>query len=175
MIRFATVDDARGIATVHVRGWQAAYRGVFSDDRLASLSIDQRADSWAKWLADPKLVTAVDEVADSIVGFVNAGASRDADATPSTGEVTAIYVLPMMLRRGIGAGLLRWVMHESATRGWSRLTLWTLAANAGARAFYEHCGWLLDGAIKREPFAGAVVDQVRFAWSCRSVGKPSPS
>lgn len=91
---------------------------------------------------------------------------------PHTGEVLALYVLPELFRRGIGAALLQWATTESAARGWTQLTLWTLAANAGARAFYERCGWVLDGASKREPFAGSVVDQVRFAWrDAASVGR----
>jgi GNAT superfamily N-acetyltransferase len=162
MVRVATVDDARAIAAVHVRGWQASYRGVLSDDHLDKLSIERRAESWAQWIPDARLAIAVDDIAGSIVGFVSAGPSRDTDVVPRTGEVMAIYVLPEMFRRGIGSALLRWAMNEAAARSWTQLTLWTLAANAGARAFYEHCGWSLDGTTKREPFAGAIVDQVRF-------------
>jgi hypothetical protein len=90
MIRAATVDDAQGIATVHVRGWQASYRGTFPDDLLDNLSIDRRTESWAKWLTDPTLATAVYTAAAAVVGFVNIGASRDADASPRTGELMAI-------------------------------------------------------------------------------------
>jgi GNAT superfamily N-acetyltransferase len=161
MIRAASVDDARGIATVHVRGWQTSYRGLLPDDHLDHLSVDRRTETWAKWLADPQQPTAVYIAAD-VVGFVNLGASRDADAGPQTGEVMAIYVLADLHRRGIGTALLSWAVAEAAVHGWRQMTLWTLAANAGARAFYERCGWVLDGASKREPFAGAIVDQVRF-------------
>jgi hypothetical protein len=42
--------------------------------------------------------------------------------------------------------------------------LWTLESSAGARAFYERCGWSPDGATKCEPLAGWTVAQVRYAW-----------
>lgn len=163
MIRAATVDDAHGIATVHVHGWQASYRGLLSDDHLDTLSIERRAESWARWLADPEQIVGVGaDSAGRVVGFIDAARSRDADASSSTGEVMALYVLPDLVRRGVGTALLRWATGESAARGWTEITLWTLAANVSARAFYERCGWRLDGGSKREPFAGAVVDQVRF-------------
>ena len=42
-IRAAVAADARGIAEVHVRSWQAAYRGQIPDSVLAGLSVDARA------------------------------------------------------------------------------------------------------------------------------------
>jgi ribosomal protein S18 acetylase RimI-like enzyme len=157
---------------VHVRGWQVSYRGLLPDDHLDNLSVERRAAAWAQWLADPQQATAVYTAAAAVAGFVNVGASRDADSGPRIGEVMMLYVLPESFRRGIGTALLDWAVNDSAARGLTQLTLWTLAANAGARSFYKHCGWALDGASKREPFAGAVLEQVRFR---RVLASPRPA
>ena len=42
IIRDAELRDARGIAEVHVRSWQAAYAGIVPDEDLAQLSVDER-------------------------------------------------------------------------------------------------------------------------------------
>ena len=45
-MREAELRDARGIAEVHVRSWQAAYVGIIPDDELARHSVDQREEMW---------------------------------------------------------------------------------------------------------------------------------
>lgn len=45
-IRPALDSDARTIAQVHVNSWRAAYRGIFTDEYLAALSIDEREQMW---------------------------------------------------------------------------------------------------------------------------------
>ena len=51
IIRDAELRDARGIAEVHVRSWQAAYAGIVPDEDLARLSVDQREQFWAQILS----------------------------------------------------------------------------------------------------------------------------
>ena len=86
MIRLAKSADADAIAAVHVRGWQAAYRGYFPDDFLDGLSVADRAERWVAWLADAAQPTAVYETPAGIVGFVSIGPSRDSGASSATGE-----------------------------------------------------------------------------------------
>jgi GNAT superfamily N-acetyltransferase len=164
MIRAATVDDAQRIAAVHVRSWQAVYRGHFPDDFLDNLSVSGRAIGWTKWLADPNQVTGVYETPDGVVGFVSLGPSRDEDAGVATGELTSIYLSPGSWRCGIGTELMRWATGAARERGWTKMTLWVLEGNAVARAFYESCGWSPDGATKRGSFGAGVIHEVRYAW-----------
>ena len=156
MIRLANSADAAAIAAVHVRGWQAAYRGYFPDDFLDGLSVADRAERWVAWLADAAQPTAVYETPAGIVGFVGIGPSRDSGASSATGELFSIYVEPALWRRGVGTALMSWATAAAPARDWTAMTLWTIEGNAGARAFYERCGWFLDGATKREPFAGQI-------------------
>jgi GNAT superfamily N-acetyltransferase len=170
VIRIARLDDAAAIAAVHVRGWQAAYRDYLPQDFLDGMSVVRRAQQWTTWLADLLQTTAVSETEAGIVGFVNIGASRDLDASPMTGELMSIYVEPSVWRHNIGRGLVAWATAAAVAREWTMMTLWTIADNTGARAFYERCGWSLDGASKREQFAGRLLSQVRYAWYASEAG-----
>jgi GNAT superfamily N-acetyltransferase len=164
MIRLATPDDAAAIAAVHVRCWQTAYRGYFPDDFLDGLNLAERTERWGVWLADAAEPTAVDDAPGGIAGFVRIGPSRDPGASGATGELLAIYVEPSRWRRGVGTELMSWATAAAPARGWTAMTLWTIEGNARARSFYERCRWFPDGATKREPFAGHLVTQVRYAW-----------
>ena len=42
-VRTAQPDDAAAVAEVHVRAWQAAYRGLMADEFLDSLRPEDRA------------------------------------------------------------------------------------------------------------------------------------
>ncbi|HUF94538.1 MAG TPA: hypothetical protein VMO52_00495 [Acidimicrobiia bacterium] len=45
--RTPEVRDAADLGSVHVRAWQAAYRGgLMPDEYLESLSAEQRAEMW---------------------------------------------------------------------------------------------------------------------------------
>ena len=52
MVREATAADARGIAEVHVRCWQAAFGGILPKQLLDDLSVDLREDFWRAELGD---------------------------------------------------------------------------------------------------------------------------
>ena len=41
-VRRATPEDAAGVAGVHVRSWQVAYRGLLPDDYLDGLRPEDR-------------------------------------------------------------------------------------------------------------------------------------
>ena len=57
IIRDAELRDARGIAEVHVRSWQAAYAGIIPDEELARLSVDQREQFWTQILSKGQRAT----------------------------------------------------------------------------------------------------------------------
>jgi hypothetical protein len=47
-IRRATVQDAPALGRLHVRAWQAAYRGQMPDDYLDGLRPEERAAGWER-------------------------------------------------------------------------------------------------------------------------------
>jgi GNAT superfamily N-acetyltransferase len=160
-VRRAVVDDAHGIATVHVTTWQVAYRGIVPDEILDAMDIEQRAERWRDdWLSKPEGRIWVAEE-DVIIGWANAGVSRDSDAEAAPGELYGIYVAPTAWGTGAGRSLIdvatAWLREDHGSA-----TLWTLEANARARRFYEKNGWRFDGTTKAEDVRGVVLREVRY-------------
>ena len=163
-IRRAEPDDALGIATLHVRGWRAAYPGIVPEEVLAELSIPDRAGRWRDQLTgDPERQrTFVAEHEDGLGGFVSMGPSRDPFAEPGAGEVYAIYVDPDLWGRGIGSSLLTRATDDLRAQGYASATLWVLAANEAGRRFYETHGWEADGSTKSYSAGEAELEEVRY-------------
>lgn len=148
-IRTATIDDAHGVAIVHVASWQTAYRGLMPDEVLDGLSVERRESGWRRIISDPnatgRTIVAVRD--GEIVGWASFGPGRD-DGALGQGELWGLYAHPNAFSMGVGHALLSAV--ESALRedGFSSAYLWVLDGNERAATFYEHHGWTEDGAVK---------------------------
>jgi GNAT superfamily N-acetyltransferase len=151
-IREAVPADARAIAQIHVRSWQAAYRGQLTDDYLDGLSIDDRLEQHRRSLEEPppEWRTWVAQEAGDVTGFAVTGPSQDADATERTGEVYAIYLEPDRVGTGAGRELFEHAVGDLRERGFDTATLWVLETNERARRFYEVAGWTHDGTVTSE-------------------------
>lgn len=160
MVRPATPADAEGIARVHVRTWQGAYAHVFPAKKLASISIERRAEFWRTALADSTTVL-VAEVDGEVAGFAAVGSSNDADGD-GVGELLAIYVEPAHWDAGIGRGLGVAADESLRALGFHEATLWVLEDNPRARRFYEAGGWRLDGATRTGTHLGVETREVRY-------------
>ncbi len=162
-MRHAEKADVPAIAGVHVRAWRAAYRGLVHDAVLDSLSVAEREQMWNGLVPgrDDAHVTIVAEIEGEVVGFCSVAApSRDADAPEGTAEIPAIYVEPDRRRGGIGAALLDAALVALEAAGWRRVTLWVVATNANARAFYARFGFVPDGASQAVEDLGASLDRL---------------
>jgi GNAT superfamily N-acetyltransferase len=151
-IRPATVHDAAMIADVHVRSWQAAYRGMMPQDYLDRLDPADRLPLWRRLLADPDrgggdVLVATGE--EGICGFSSFGPARDEDLDPGrVAQVRAIYLAPRSIGQGIGRALLTASIERLAQLGFEQVTLWVLDVNERARRFYEIAGFRSDGASR---------------------------
>lgn len=165
-VRTATPADAPGIAHVHVTSWQQAYRGVLPSGHLDTLSVPLRTEFWASFLAevpDRSRLHVAEGSAGGVVGFVGTCPTRDDDCDPdTTGEVAAIYVPQEHWGAGIGTALLAAGLDGLRADGFTEATLWVLADNPRARAFYEREGWVVDGAERQEVYADRRVVEVRY-------------
>lgn len=166
VVRPAVPGDAAALAAVHVLTWQAAYRGLLSQDYLDALHPSQREPGWRRWLGEIQPPAAVlvwvQEEADP-AGFVAVTPSRDPDAAPGeTGEITAIYLLPSSQGRGAGRELMAAAVRHLTVSGFRQATLWVLESNVRARRFYEAAGWRPDGASKVDESLGIRLDEVRY-------------
>ncbi|MGI8723730.1 MAG: hypothetical protein ACR2JG_16090, partial [Geodermatophilaceae bacterium] len=98
-VRGAELTDAAALGRVHVRAWQATYRGMMPDAFLDGLDPHERGDMWARALGtarpgSSRLVVCT-EPGDDPVGFAIVGPVRDSEASGSgLGELYAINLDP---------------------------------------------------------------------------------
>jgi ribosomal protein S18 acetylase RimI-like enzyme len=145
VIKNATIDDVKDIATIHVQSWKKAYAGIMPAIILNSLSIENYLNAWHERLTQSCKVLLATEL-DEVHGFVSYCPSRDEDADPlKTAEISALYLAPEQLRKGLGTRLCEAVEAAISNTGFEELTLWVLDANRPARAFYERLGFIPTG------------------------------
>jgi len=163
-IRGATPDDAPGIASVQVRSWQAAYRGLMPDEVLDRLSVPRRTEVWRSLAAGrPGEAVLVLEGDGGVEGFAHVCAGRDADVDVGTGEVSSIYLLPSAWGKGNGRALMDAVVRRLSADGYHTAVLWVLVTNDRARRFYDAAGWVCDGAEKTDLVGGtAPITETRY-------------
>jgi GNAT superfamily N-acetyltransferase len=163
-VRLAAAADAAGISRVHVDSWRRAYAGLLPGDVIAGRTFDRRLAYWSGLLsAPPRPCTAtwVLEEDGVIVGFASTGPCRDDDrAGPTDAELHAIYLSPDHWGRGRGRLLAETALRSLPSTA-SSVSLWVLADNARARAFYASLGFTPDGA-QREEVLGVPVAEVRL-------------
>jgi ribosomal protein S18 acetylase RimI-like enzyme len=165
IIRKATASDAPAIARVHVDTWRTTYRGIVPDEALANLSYERREQVWrvaAAQSGQGGRGLFVAEDAGQIVGFASGGPERTGDALHK-GELYAIYVLQASQGQGIGRLLAQQVGEALVSAELSTMLVWVLAANGGARRFYEGLG----GRLVREQSVevlGVTLPEVAYGW-----------
>lgn len=151
-LRRAVPGDELAVATVHVRSWQAGYRGLLPAAGLAGLRPVDRA-RWYTFHAVPTVI-AVEH--DAIQGFVTYG-DRD-----GTARIWALYVDPDHWRAGIGTRLLDRAMADLAAAGRRTVDLWVLQGNTRAERFYARHGFTATGRVRRETLFGAEVEELEL-------------
>lgn len=163
MVRRAALEDARAIAKVHVKSWQAAYRGLLPEDFLQSLSVDRREQQWRAGIENPEQVVLVYEL-ESIVAFCSFAPSRDDDvAENKVAELGTIYALESSWGQGIGLKLWSEAVKLMREQGFSEVTLWVLKDNDRAIKFYERMGMKFDGKAKTETWQhGLTLNELRY-------------
>lgn len=165
VVREAVIDDAAGIARVHVAGWQAGYAGLLAQHYLDALSVEERAGRWAANLREPDARAVATLVADrdgDVAGFVTVGRSRDEDADGNVGELWGIYVDPRRWGTGVGHALHGRAIQALQRAGLTTATLWVLQGNDRATGFYRRHGWVADGATKTDLRGDVRLDEERY-------------
>ncbi len=165
LIREAHAVDAAAIARVHVDSWRTTYAGILPSDFLASLSYENREQTWSRALSASGRRSSVHVAEDGdgrIVGFASGGPEREGDPAYK-GELYAIYVLAQCQRRGIGSRLAGAVVRRLVEQDIDSMLLWVLADNP-SRAFYETLGArrIREKAAK---VGGMEVTEVAYGWS----------
>jgi L-amino acid N-acyltransferase YncA len=163
-IREAGLDDAEGMAAVHIASWQTSYTELVPAETLANLDVERRAALWRESLSKETkgkfdLVAETEE--GKIVGFVSGGPAREM-IEDFQGEVYAIYLLEAYKRQGIGRRLMEAAVRRLLDNGMGSMMLWVLKDN-DSRGFYEQLGGIEMGK-KQFEIGGKVLDGVGYGW-----------
>ncbi|MCE2433851.1 MAG: GNAT family N-acetyltransferase [Candidatus Latescibacteria bacterium] len=166
IIREPFKDDARGLAEVHVRSWQAAYKGQVPDDFLDSLSVDRREKDWRQLLGSPSNKVLVAEAEQRIIAFSSFGPVRDEGLDKnSVGEVYAIYALEEFWDCGIGRRLMEDSLAVLREMDCSTVKVWVLDTNQRAISFYQKFGFTAEDIQKVEARGGVELREIRYSLS----------
>jgi ribosomal protein S18 acetylase RimI-like enzyme len=170
--RPVTADDFDAVCELHVRAWQAAYRGIVPQAYLDAMDPAVRARRTRDQNLDGQYVAvrpAGGEVVGEVVGWMSIGPYRFADDGPDApgpgfGEIAAIYARPDAVGTGVGRALMTYGLEELDRAGLRPVLLWVFTDNARARRFYERAGFRLDGATHDYEIGGATLPEVRYRW-----------
>lgn len=144
-IGHARLDEAAGIAAVHVAVWRTAYPGVLPDHTLTGLSQQGLEYHYQRMIQrDPgvmvaRVLGAAASRNPSVIGFASASPSHSGETGLADGEVETLYVLDDWRDQGVGRLLLQAAARHLAGLSCRSMYLWVLADNP-SRWFYEHLG-----------------------------------
>ena len=163
IVRPAKPDDAREIAEIHVRTWQAAYPGIVPAEYLASLRVERYESMWREKIAQgsPELLVAVGD--ETMLGWVAFGASRDNGAASSDAEIWAIYVSPSHWSKGVGRVLWSHAHARLRSLGFTSIGLWAFPENERAGKFYRGLGFEVEeSSTKKFPLGGVSLNEIHY-------------
>ena len=164
-VTHATLEDARTVAEIHVLSWQSAYKSILPAEYLASLSVERREEWWKKCIVagTPELLVAKSDGA--VRGWLNFGACRDEDSTPSIAEVWALYVSPESWSTGTGRTLWLRARELMLEQDFKSCRLWVFPQNSRAIKFYQTAGFIRDSSPPKSfELAGRQLQEVRYAY-----------
>jgi GNAT superfamily N-acetyltransferase len=141
-LRTATPDDAEDIAATVTEGFDS-YR-AFAPAGWDPPDFDRRPDRLRERLASDDVWCVVAEEDGAMVGhvsFVPARSHPRASEDPAMAHVWQLFVRPRWWGTGLAADLMAEAVREAGARGFTSMRLFTPAAQARARRFYEREGW----------------------------------
>lgn len=140
ILRPALPADAGGLARVGVETWRTTYQGIMSDETLAGLSVEARAQGWRGRLetSDPQSFVFLLETNGEVIGFSSGGVERDGDPV-YRGEIYALYLLKEYQHQGLGRRLVEASARSLLENGMTTMLIWVLRDNP-SRRFYEAIG-----------------------------------
>jgi GNAT superfamily N-acetyltransferase len=172
-VRAAAVHDAPAMGRVMVEAWLSAHRGQMPNEawqkRVDEWTPDVSARAWVRLLTDRAagdharavLLVAEDDPGEPVALVL--GTEAEYDASGSTAQIDALYVLPDRQGQGIGRWLLQEAARELAALGFIVLHIGVLTANLPARGFYAEMGGHEIGERTFDE-EGDVLPETVYAW-----------
>ena len=136
--------DARDMAEIHMRSWEAAYAGILPAEYIEKKNKDRPA-LWERVLAEGNTTRHIILADGRAAGLLCLGPPEEDDAGGDAYELYAIYLHPDFYRQGVGTQALAFAFDKARGLGKREMTVWVFSENANAIAFYRACGFAPDG------------------------------
>lgn len=160
VVRRGRASDARQLANVYRETWRATYIGIIPALPLQG-ALDRRDEAWWRNAIRKEPNLLVLDIGGTIAGYATCGMARC--ASPSTGEIYELYILPEYQGMGLGEYLFEGCRGTIDRMGLRHLIVWALVENDQARRFYSNCGGQAL-ARSRERFGSALLSKVAYVW-----------
>lgn len=160
-IRKAVLEDASGIAKVHVDSWRTTYKEIVPEEFLKKLSYSAREEMWKNTIPTRDVFVAENDHG-QIIGFAAGGEERSNDYSPYDGELYAIYIFEEQQKQGAGKKLLQKVV-ESLNRTGKQSMLVLVLKDNPAIHFYKALGAKEIDEIDIE-IGGAKLKELVLVW-----------
>jgi len=163
-ISYATSQDARAIAEIHVASWRAAYRDLLPEPYLAALDVAELEARFRQVAEDRTCDVLLARRDGALQGWLHCGSARDPDVPTTEGEIMAIYVAPAAWSSGVGQSLWLRAKDILIQRGYMTCILWVLAQNERAIRFYRSAGFAQTPPTPRHfELGGMRCEEVRYS------------
>ena len=161
-IRRASLEDAEGIANVHVESWRTTYNGIMKDSIIAGLDIGRKTELWRSNITLEGNIVLVIVKGGKIIGFACGSEVKEGEYPEYDGDVTSIYFYKEEQGNGYGKRLLDALFEEFHQVGFRNAIVKVLNQN-DSRYFYERVGAkLLDS--QEVPQYGEGLKLLTYAW-----------
>jgi len=133
--------DIEGIQHVAAKTWRATYKGIFSEEFIASfLGRAYSTEALQRSIRNPQALFLVAKDADRVVGYCHFGPGERGP------ELYRMYVLPDYWRAGIGTRFVHMMEAHWREQGVSEYSCVVHARNEIGKAFYLKHGFVHEPA-----------------------------
>ncbi len=144
VVRTADVADIGDISRVLAASWRTAYRGIVDAHYLDQIADDR----WVQPLREELAAGTTDAIVAcygvQITGAVLMRKSKMVQY-PDDGELSAVYLHPDWVGKGVGQILIDRALHELCNKGFAHAVLDVLIENQRAKRFYHKNGFEFTG------------------------------
>lgn len=157
------LNDAEGIAKVHVDSWKSTYKEIIPSEYLNNLSYDKRTKLWEMNIGEKEnfVIVAVDTDGE-VIGFADAW-NRDRNTEGNTIDLTSIYLLESYQGKGIGKKLLKELFSYFKEAGYEKVFVDVLEDNR-TKLFYEYYGANLIETVQIK-IGNEVLNELIYEWN----------
>jgi RimJ/RimL family protein N-acetyltransferase len=158
--RLAIPADAPDMAEIHMRSWEVVYKDIIPEEFIFEKN-STRYSLYKRVITDDNKNTYVIQLNGKTVGIMRVAPPQDDDVSDDFYELHYIYLHPDCFRKGIGTKALIFAFDIAHNLEKKYMNIWVLADNINSRRFYEYCGFIADGKIRKVEY-GKALDCIRM-------------